>query len=61
MKKIMLSIIALVSSISMVQAQTYKIGDVYDKGGVKGVVFYVDDSGEHGLLVSPSGFEGKWC
>lgn len=61
MKKIMLSIIALVSSILMVQAQTYKIGDVYDKGGVKGVVFYVDDSGEHGLLVSPSGFEGKWC
>ena len=61
MKKIMLSIIALVSSISMVQAQTYKIGDVYDKGGVKGVVFYVDDSGEHGLLVSPTGFEGKWC
>lgn len=62
MKKIMLSIIALVSSISMVQAQTYKIGDVYDKGGVKGVVFYVDDSGEHGLLVSPSGFKGnKWC
>ena len=46
----------------MVQAQTYKIGDVYDKGGVKGVVFYVDDSGEHGLLVSPSGFKGnKWC
>ena len=62
MKKIMLSIIALVSSIPMVQAQTYKIGDVYDKGGVKGVVFYVDDSGEHGLLVSPSGFKGnKWC
>lgn len=62
MKKIMLSFIALVSSISMVQAQTYKIGDVYDKGGVKGVVFYVDDSGEHGLLVSPSGFKGnKWC
>lgn len=62
MKKIILSIIALVSSISMVQAQTYKIGDVYDKGGVKGVVFYVDDSGEHGLLVSPSGFKGnKWC
>ena len=62
MKKIMLSIIALVSSISMVRAQTYKIGDVYDKGGVKGVVFYVDDSGEHGLLVSPSGFKGnKWC
>ena len=62
MRKIMLSIIALVSSISMVQAQTYKIGDVYDKGGVKGVVFYVDDSGEHGLLVSPSGFKGnKWC
>lgn len=62
MKKIMLSIIALVSSILMVQAQTYKIGDVYDKGGVKGVVFYVDDSGEHGLLVSPSGFKGnKWC
>lgn len=30
MKKIMLSIIALVSSILMVQAQTYKIGDVYD-------------------------------
>ena len=31
----------------------YKVGDYYDRNFVKGVVVYVDETGEHGLLVSP--------
>ena len=30
----------------------YKPGDLYDVDGVKGVVFYVDESGESGLIMS---------
>lgn len=33
---------------------TYKIGDLYDKDGVKGLVFRVDESGKSGLIVSLS-------
>lgn len=30
----------------------YRVGDYYNRGGVSGVVCYVDASGEHGLVVS---------
>ena len=33
---------------------TYKIGDLYNKDGVKGLVFRVDESGKSGLIVSLS-------
>lgn len=30
----------------------YRVGDYYDRGGVCGIVCYVDASGEHGLVLS---------
>ena len=31
--------------------KTYKVGDYYNENGKEGVVFYVDESGEHGKIV----------
>ena len=31
---------------------TYKIGDLYSENGLKGVVFAVEQNGEHGKIVS---------
>ncbi len=36
-------------------AKRYKVGDLYDKDGVKGVVFEVSDDGLHGKIVSVIG------
>lgn len=38
----------------------YKVGDLYTKGFVKGVVVYVDETGEHGLLVSLKEHKEAW-
>ncbi len=34
------------------EVKTYKVGDYYDDGEKRGVVFWVDASGEHGKIVS---------
>lgn len=39
---------------------TYKVGDMYNQNGVKGVVVQVDASGKHGLLMSLQGSKEKW-
>ena len=38
----------------------YKVGDLYTKGFVKGIVVSVDETGEHGLLVSLNQCEEVW-
>ena len=38
----------------------YKVGDYYDRNFVKGVVVYVDETGEHGLLVSLKEHKEVW-
>lgn len=61
MKKL-LSLTFLVSlCVMMASAQKYKVGDIYDANGLKGVVISVDASGEHGLIMHPTGFAGRWC
>ena len=40
---------------------TYKVGDYYDDGKKKGVVFYVDATGQHGKIVSLNHVEKEWC
>lgn len=43
-------------------AQTkYKIGDIYNKDGIKGLVVSVDNGGEHGLIMSLEGCDNRWC
>lgn len=52
MKKIYCVLIfALCCGMTELWAQ-YAVGDVYEKDEVKAVVFYVDESGEHGLAIT---------
>ena len=39
----------------------YKVGDYYNENGKKGVVFYVDYTGEHGKIVSLDDLGGSYC
>ena len=39
----------------------YKTGEIYDKDGLKGIIVYVDDSGEHGLLMSMESSFKDWA
>ena len=41
--------------------RTWKVGDYYDVGGKKGVVFWVDETGKHGKIVSMDQAELQWC
>ena len=44
------------------QQQRYKVGDYYHANGLEGVVFEVDESGEHGKIVSMTQSEPlSWC
>lgn len=38
----------------------YKLGDIYNRDGVKGIVVLVDADGEHGLLLSLKGTSKKY-
>lgn len=60
MKKLLVLMIVCFGTI-MCYAKTYKVGDIYDENGLKGVVISVDDTGEHGLIMHPQGFSGRWC
>lgn len=61
MKKLLLIISTSILTGS-VFAQTYKVGDLYDVNGLKGIVVDVDASGEHGLIMSmAAGEKLKWC
>lgn len=62
MKKVFLMVAFALTTliISAQNNQQYKIGDYYDVNGIKGVIFKVDATGEHGLIVSLDKFKGKW-
>ncbi len=54
MQKFILFIVAL-CAVSTLSAQTYKVGDLYDVEGKKGVVFEVSEDGKHGKIVALTG------
>ncbi len=58
MKQVVIFLIAFFSCAAM-KAQ-YKIGDIYNEGGLKGIVVRVDDKGLHGIIMSLDRFGGKW-
>lgn len=60
MKKIILTLVAMIASTLMLNAQTYKIGDIMELGGKKGIVVKVDESGQHGLIMSLDVIYGSW-
>ena len=39
----------------------WKVGDYYNVGGKEGVVFWVDETGKHGKIVSVDQTMLKWC
>ena len=47
-------------TLGMLAKAQYEVGDIYDKGGLKGIVVRVDDSGNHGLIMSVDRCSKKW-
>ena len=41
--------------------RAWKVGDYFDVDGKKGVVFWVDETGKHGKIVSLDQDELQWC
>lgn len=41
--------------------KTWEVGDYYDVDGKKGMVFWVDETGKHGKIVSLDEAEVQWC
>ena len=41
-------------------AETYKVGDYYNKEGLRGIVFWVDPSGRHGKIISMAEEKMAW-
>lgn len=59
MKKICL--LALMCCAMFIQAQRYEVGQIIPQGTWNALVVYVDESGEHGLMMSPTAWrEGTW-
>ena len=58
MKKILLVLFTFIYALSA--SAGYKVGDLYNKDGVKGIVIKVDETGEHGLIMSLDHFNGEW-
>ena len=57
MKKIVI-FIGLLFTFSTLSAQSYKVGDLYDVDGKKGVIFEVSQDGKHGTMVALTQPEG---
>ena len=51
MKKLLILIVALCATFTL-SAQTYKVGDIYDVNGKRGVVFEVSEDGKHGKIIA---------
>ena len=59
MKKTFIILAAML--VTSIAAKAWEVGDFYDQDptGVPAVVVYVDESGEHGLIMSPFAFTDK--
>ena len=58
MKKLLLLVVAMTAILSA-YAQ-YKVGDIYNANGLKGLVVDVDASGKHGLILSLEESDKDW-
>ena len=57
MKKLILFAFALFALFNL-SAQSYKVGDLYDVGGKRGVVFEASEDGKHGTIIALTQPEG---
>lgn len=60
MRKTLFTIIVILYSI-IGYGQTYRVGDIYNKYGYKGIVFEVDTSGKHGKIIALEDTYGHWA
>lgn len=51
MRRFILIVFALFATLHL-SAQGYKVGDIYDTDGKKGVVFEVSEDGKHGTIIA---------
>ena len=59
MKKFFLTLFCVICNLSLIaQVTDVRKGDILTVNGVKGIVFYVDDSGCHGTMMSVKAFRG---
>ncbi len=58
MKKFILSVM-MMAAVVAAKAQ-YKVGDIYNEDGVKGLVALVSEDGAHGVLLSLDGESTRW-
>lgn len=52
---------AVAPIVSQPVERTWNIGDYYNVDGKEGVVFWVDETGKHGKIVSLDQAEKQWC
>ena len=52
---------AVAPIVSQPVERTWKAGDYYNVDGKEGVVFWVDETGKHGKIVSLDQAEKQWC
>lgn len=52
---------AVAPIVSQPVERTWKVGDYYNVDGKEGVVFWVDETGKHGKIVSMDQTEKQWC
>lgn len=52
---------AVVPIVSQPVERTWKVGDYYNVDGKEGVVFWVDETGRHGKIVSLDQVKKQWC
>lgn len=61
MKRILTLFLFLLALNSALAQRTYKVGDYYDDGKKQGVVFWVDETGTMGKIVSLTQSKQQWC
>ena len=52
---------AVAPIVSQPVERTWKVGDYYNVDGKEGVVFWVDETGKHGKIVSLDQVKKQWC
>lgn len=58
-KWILLALFALTAYVADAQ-KTYRVGDYYNENGKEGIVFWVDETGEHGKIVGMKEAADLW-
>jgi hypothetical protein len=61
-RKLLMLIMTMLSLFNFVfsQEQTYKVGDLYENGDLKGIVFVINESGTHGKIISIDETVAPW-